>query len=183
MLGIEYENQFLPDEYKEKAAALFSPAGPHPSQKALMDFVDLLGISVEYKRVLSMDNDALDFTKFISSFYKNIELLIDKTWVEASEEMRKETLHARLPAFFSALEEKNYKKALNEFSCVLDELAFLLFGEQSRKKDFVEYTFRIDSQIGLFWWYTAALRNYRPDLKHEFQRALLLIGLCYLSNF
>ncbi|MDR0567806.1 MAG: hypothetical protein LBG87_01180, partial [Spirochaetaceae bacterium] len=50
-------------------------------------------------------------------------------------------------------EKEDYAQALADFSLILDELAYLFFGAQSRKEDFTEYTFRIDAQMGLFWWY------------------------------
>jgi hypothetical protein len=187
MVNHESDSLFIPIEYKDKAGSLF-PArsavqSSDPDFHVFLEFAELLGINMEYKRVLGLNDNDLDFIKFIASFYKNLELLIDKTWVEKSDEMRKEMLHARLPAFFAELENRHYEKALDEFGSVLGELAFLLFGDQCRKKDFIEYTFRIDSQMGLFWWYAAAFRKLKFQWKQENVRALLLIGLCYLSNF
>ncbi|MDR0539173.1 MAG: hypothetical protein LBG74_01540 [Spirochaetaceae bacterium] len=181
------DNHFLPPEYQLKAMALFPDTGQiqenQPSSRVFTEFVELLGIGSDYKRIVNMKDDDIDFSKFVASFYKNLQLLIDKTWVEKSDEMRKEMLHARLPSFFSELEKRNYEKALDEFGSVLGELAFLLFGEQSAKKDFIEYTFRIDSQMGLFWWYAITFRSHKFHWPTEIKRALLLIGLCYLSNF
>ena len=187
MGNLERDALFLPAEYKETAYAMFSDKGHiqenAPQTRGFIDFAELLGIGVDYRRILSMQDDDLDFVKFVASFYKNLELLIDKTWVEKSDEMRKVMLHAQLPVFFSDMESRNYEKALDTFGNVLGELAFLLFGEQSEKKDFIEYTFRIDSQMGLFWWYAGTFRRQKFHWNQENQRALLLIGLCYLSNF
>ncbi|MDR0550881.1 MAG: hypothetical protein LBG72_02550 [Spirochaetaceae bacterium] len=181
------ETKFLPSDYYQKALALFPDQGSiqenAPPRRVFMEFVELLGIAAEYKRVVDMKDDDTDFFKFVASFYKNMELLIDKTWVEKSDEMRKDTLHARLPVFFSEIENRNYERALSEFGGVLSDLAFLLFGEQSIKKDFIEYAFRIDSQMGLFWWYADAFRGFKFHWTPENKRALLLIGLCFLSNF
>ncbi|MDR2490136.1 MAG: hypothetical protein LBD20_01890 [Spirochaetaceae bacterium] len=187
MSNLEKDGFFLPAEYTERANALFPDKGHvqenAPQNRSFVEFAELLGIGADYRRIVAMQDDDLDFIKFVASFYKNLELLIDKTWVEKSDEMRKVMLHAQLPVFFSDMENRNYEKALDAFGNVLGELAFLLFGEQSEKKDFIENTFRIDSQMGLFWWYAGTLRKLKFHWNQEFQRALLLIGLCFLSNF
>jgi hypothetical protein len=70
----------------------------------------------------------------------------------------------------------------------LEELAYLFFGAQSHKDDFTEYTFRIDTQMGLFWWYGGQLVNPRflewaKSAEKEYLEAVLLLGICYLTNF
>jgi len=87
-----------------------------------------------------------------------------------------------------SIEHGDYPKAIEEFASILEELAFLLFGIQSSKNDFTEYTFRIDAQMGLFWWYGSRL-NRLKELSEKISRddkilwAVLLLGLCYLTNF
>jgi hypothetical protein len=91
------------------------------------------------------------------------------------------------------IEREDYSAALMEFSAILDELAYLFFGAQSSKDDFTEYTLRIDTQIGLFWWYGGQIgclysqekgtRLGGSDLEQDIFRALLMIGICYLTNF
>ncbi|MDR1127472.1 MAG: hypothetical protein LBL06_05025, partial [Treponema sp.] len=75
-----------------------------------------------------------------------------------------------------------YQQALADFNQILNNLAFLFFGAQSHKEDFTEYTLRIDTQMGLFWWYGAQLSGIKQT-DDEYLRALLLLGVCYLSNF
>jgi hypothetical protein len=58
-----------------------------------------------------------------------------------------------------------------------------LFGEQSDKEDFTEYTFRIDVQMGLFWWYGSRLHLLKEVKNDKVLWAVLLLGLCFLTNF
>jgi len=69
------------------------------------------------------------------------------------------------------------------FNEILNELAYLLFGSQSDKEDFSEYTFRIDAQMGLFWLYGSRLSFFKELKDDKTLWAVLLLGLCYLTNF
>ena len=51
------------------------------------------------------------------------------------------------------------------------------------KEDFTEYTFRIDVQMGLFWWYASKLSSLKEIKDEKISWAVLLLGLCYLTNF
>jgi hypothetical protein len=83
----------------------------------------------------------------------------------------------------------NLHEALEAFGTMLEELAYLFFGSQRAMDDFTEYTFRIDTQMGLFWWYGGRLAALKElDEKNggrdaQALWAVLLIGLCYLTNF
>ena len=157
--------------------------------KAAAEFAKSLGIDVEYQRLLALDRQSGDLRVFLDHFQNNLDLLIKKTWVDKSDENRKNTLQDEVPSFMDTIENGNFVKSFEEFSTILDELAYLLFGAQSEKEDFSEYTFRIDVQMGLFWWYASKLTLFREllskgELKDEKTSwAVLLIGLCYLTNF
>jgi hypothetical protein len=120
--------------------------------------------------------------------------------VDKSDEARKDKLQDRLPGFIADIERENYRKALKEFSGILEELSHLLFGAQSYRDDFAEYAFRIDTQMGLFWWYGAQIGRFKPagdgnkekgaapqsgsnDPCKDGLWAVLLLGICYLTNF
>jgi hypothetical protein len=120
---------------------------------------------------------------FLGHFRNNLDLLIQKTWVEKADEVRKEKLQDRIPEFIADIIQGNYRKALTEFGIILEELAYLFFGAQSHKEDFTEYTLRIDLQMGLFWWYGGQLGCLAKLADDECFNAVLLIGLCYLTNF
>jgi len=157
--------------------------------KAAAEFAKALGIGVEYQRLLALDKQSGDLRVFLDHFQNNLDLLIKKTWVDKSDETRKNTLQDEVPSFMDTIEHGDFIKSIEEFSAILDELAYLLFGAQSEKEDFTEYTFRIDVQMGLFWWYAGKLVLFRELLsKGEFKDektswAVLLLGLCYLTNF
>ncbi|MDR2435165.1 MAG: hypothetical protein LBD47_11470 [Treponema sp.] len=185
-------NLAIPGEYRKTAESLFPLGGFAPGQgpdlKAAADFAKALGISADYQRLLALNKTDREMTAFLRHFQNNLDLLIQKTWVEKVDEARKEQLQDEIPGFMADIEQGNFRQALEEFGAILGELAYLLFGAQSAKDDFTEYTFRIDTQMGLFWWYGGRLNSLK-DLSHTGPRdaeslwAVLLIGICYLTNF
>jgi hypothetical protein len=181
-------NPAVPEDYRNTAEALF-PSGGYtaencPSLEAARAFAGILGVGSDYGRLL----ESGDTERFLESFQNNLDLLIQKTWVEQADEIRKEQLLKQIPAFISKIERGEYRKALEEFGVILEELAYLFFGAQSLKDDFTEYTFRIDTQMGLFWWYGGQLGNPRflewvKSAEKKHLEAVLLLGICYLTNF
>ncbi|MCL2185300.1 MAG: hypothetical protein FWB86_05520 [Treponema sp.] len=182
----------LPSEYRKAADRLFPKDGIFksltPDLKASAEFAKTLGIGIEYQRLLSLEKQSGELHKFLSNFQNNLDLLIKKTWVEKSDENRKNNLQDGVPTLMDTIESaakngRNFAKAIEDFSTILDELAYLLFGAQSEKEDFTEYTFRIDAQMGLFWWYGSKLYLYKELKDEKIAWAVLLLGLCYLTNF
>jgi hypothetical protein len=189
----------VPEEYRKAAEALFPGAPGEPCcQKGSPDnaslhgkesaaaYADLLGIGGDFRRILEAPRGKME--RFMVSFQNNLDLLIQKTWVEKTDEagaIRKEKLQNRIPAFISLIKGNEYVKALEEFSVILEELAWLLFGPQSRKDDFFEYTFRIDCRLGLFWWYSSQIERFLAGNPKDSEtlRAVLFLGLCYLTGF
>jgi hypothetical protein len=173
-------NKAIPEEYRVTAEGLFPP-----SEDSARIFAEILGIGGDYASRISTHGT---LGEFLVSFQNNLELLIQKTWVEKAEEQRKEDLLDRLPGLIARIEQGEYQRALQEFGSILEELAYLLFGAQSRKEDFTEYTFRIDSQMGLFWWYGSKLgspevRQWAEKAGKDLLLAVLLMGICYLTDF
>jgi len=177
----------LPVEYRKVAERVFPRDGLFKSQlpdlKGVGEFAKVLGISVEYQRLLALDKHSSELRTFLDHFQKNLDLLIKKTWVDKSDENRKDILHEKAPLFMDTIERRDFIKSIEEFSVILDELSYLLFGEQSEKSDFTEYTFRIDAQMGLFWWYGSRLSVFKDFKDEKILWAVLLLGLCYLTNF
>jgi hypothetical protein len=178
----------LPKEYRKAAEALFP--GPDStiqgsSLQAVLAFSDYLGVGTDFRRISEGWKDSGELEKFLHSFRNNLELLIQKTWVEKADELRKEKLLDRIPGFIALIKEGAYSKALEEFGAILEELAWLLFGSQSRQEDFFVYVFRIDHQLGLFWWYGGQLEQFLSIGAKETEtlRGVLLLGLCYLTDF
>jgi hypothetical protein len=184
-------NLAIPSEYRAIAERLFPlsgfPQGQGPGPLAAADFARTLGIGADYERLLALHKNAGDMRVFLGHFQNNLDLLIQKTWVEKADEVRKEQLQDNIPIFMGLIEQGKVRRALETFGLILEELAYLLFGAQSTKDDFTEYTFRIDSQMGLFWWYGArlgSLKNLSEEAADaETLWAVLLIGICYLTNF
>jgi hypothetical protein len=168
----------IPEEYREIAAALFSE---NSCPETVDKFAEVLGIGNDYKRFLAI-RDTAEIHKRLSHFQNNLDLLIQKTWVEKADEVRKEKLQDRVPDFIDQIEQGDYQQALKELNGILDDLAYLFFGMQSRKEDFTEYTFRIDAQMGLFWWYGSQLASFK-QMDSGYLKSLLALGICYLTIF
>jgi hypothetical protein len=182
------DNKALPKEFRPTAEALFPAGAQNSGQFCLqnyLDFADKLGVGKNYRKVEEGWNNADQLDRFLHSFRNNLELLIQKTWVEKADEDRKEKLLGRVPNFIAVIKAEKYDKALGEFGSILEELAWLLFGAQSHKDDFFDYVFRIDPQIGLFWWYGGQLEQFIASgpKDPETQKDTLLLGLCYITDF
>jgi len=155
----------LPREYRSTAEKLFPPKGfskgKGPSIGAAESFANTLGVGGDYKRLWNIHKSGQTTGDFLNRFQNNLDLLIQKTWVEKSDEARKEALLDKIPPFISRIEKGDYSGALEEFGAILQELAYLFFGVQSNKDDFSEYALRIDPQMGLFWWYGGQINGGR----------------------
>jgi len=185
-------NNAIPEECRKTAVDLFPvegfPAGTGPSLEQILGFAAILGLGADPNRFRSVLNSTADLKKLLHSFQNNLDLLIQKTWVEKAEEIRKENLLDRIPAFITGIEEEKYPEVLEEFGVILGELAWLFFGSQSQKPDFTEYTLRIDTQMGLFWWYGNQLCNpgtleWIKRTDREILKPILFLGICFLTNF
>lgn len=115
-------------------------------------------------------------------FRENVRLLLAKTWVEAHDEASKEKSLIALDSLVGMIGKGEYIKALPAFIAVADSIAELLFGEDPRDPGFMEYVFRIEPRLGLFYWYVDRLREQAaPDA--ELAQMELLIGVFALSSF
>ena len=186
-------SKVLPREYRSTAEKLFPSKGfskgKGPSVDIITSFAKMLGVAEDYKQLWGIHKSGQATDEFFYRFQNNLDLLIQKTWVEKSDEARKEALQDKVPPFTSLIEKGDYAKALEEFGVILQELAYLFFGTQSNKDDFAEYALRIDDQMGLFWWYGGQINatqsaSWIKDMEDQnIHYALLLIGICYLTNF
>ena len=183
--------QAIPGEYKSITEALFPQEGGTGGRETVSAFAAALGIEADYRALLVLgelrpvgSSPGPEMRKFLRSFRNNLDLLVRKTWVEKCDEERKDLLLNRIPGLMELIENADYHAALKEFAAVLDELAWLMFGEQSRGDDFIEYVVRIDPPMGLFWWYGGRIGRAASQLKDRaLTRELLLVGLCYLTDF
>jgi hypothetical protein len=189
---IEKIGNVVPKPLRDAVEAIFSQDRTADLQAAA-DFAAALGIKEEFSHASQAlqrakdDPAAEDFRNYLYHFQNNLDLLISKTWVEKHDQMRKERLSDRIPTFIGLIENGHFAKALTEFGEILEELAFLFFGAQSEKDDFIEYTTRIDIEMGMFWWYAIQIRTRdivaNANDKTDLICAILLVGICYLTNF
>lgn len=182
----------LPAEYRIAAEELFSPGGAAgekgPSAEVIAAFAAVLGIGEDYRGFMEAHKSSEAMEEILDHFQDNLDLLIQKTWVEKAEEERKEKLLDEVPVLIALIESEDYPGALEEFGAILEGLAYLFFGDQSQKDDFAEYALRIDAQMGLFWWYCGQLGGARDsfwikNVDRRILESLLLLGICYLTNF
>lgn len=120
-------------------------------------------------------------THLITSFKKNLALLIQKTWVEAHDNALKEEVLYRLGLLF---EERNidWKTSYAPFLNIIKKAIFLMFGEQFGCDDFTEYALRIDGGFGIFWWFVASLPE-EPVWGADKCEMAVLLGMYFLANY
>lgn len=178
-------DEVIPAEFRESATALFdSGTTAEDAERRALRFSSLLGIADDYSQLVSDDAQVRSRAdrRILGHFRNNLELLIKKTWVEKADEAHKDKLFNRVPSLVADLERADYEHALKTLITVVDELAYLLFGAQSRKADFIEYAFRIDPCLGLFWWYSGQLASLVGSGDARKSRAMVLLGVCFLAD-
>lgn len=124
--------------------------------------------------------------RLVDSFEKNVRLLIEKTWVEQSEEELKADILYRLHSFCRSMQSASsridYSALLPECIAVLKDVVLLLFGRRVTSDDFLEYAVRIDPDFGLFWYYIECLEAH-PQLSMEKSQLAIFLGIYFLANF
>ncbi len=120
--------------------------------------------------------------KLVVSFQKNLELLVQKTWVEKADETMKEEMLQRINGLCKNLSKYDYHTSLSEFLPVLHDVVYLLFGNLAKADGFLEYAVRIDPDFGFFWYYINSLPSHK-DWSEEKCRVAVLLGICFLANF
>lgn len=165
-----------------------------PAERAecAVSFADILGNPGEFHQyVQGKSTERLArIDHLLHVFRENVELLVHKTWVEKTDEKRKEKLLEELSAFDREFREGSIVPAFKRFVALARSIAHLLFGAQSRADDFLVYCFRIDPKLGLFFWYVGELEAMSRDeslaVGHGLDDLLTietLIGVYVLSSF
>ena len=179
MLNCVTELALVPFEYKKSVQGLCPGTA---SNDSISDFAELLGVGTIFRECLQSETALNDL---LIHFQKNTSLLIAKTWVEKGDEFRKSKLDVQIQMLVQRIQQKTFAGAVRIFSDILEELAILFFGSQSKKPDLLEYAFRIDAQLGLFCCYGKIIRKLQklqPNADPQFLQAMLLLGICYLTN-
>ncbi len=120
--------------------------------------------------------------RLAQSFHKNLKLLVEKTWVEASDITVKDQVLYRIDKLCEKLSARDYANCYRDFIAVLLDVVYLMFGSQAKKEDFTEYALRIDPEFGIFWWYLHSLPKERV-WGNEKCRIIILLGMYFLANY
>jgi hypothetical protein len=152
--------------------------------EASMQLAAAFGDQGDFRAVVADKSSARDESerKLVTSFQKNLELLVQKTWVEKADETLKEEMLFRINTLCANLSRYDYHTSLSEFLPVLKDVVFLLFGSLSKHDNFLEYAVRIDPDFGFFWYYITTMPSYK-DWSEEKCRLAVLLGICFLANF
>ena len=120
--------------------------------------------------------------RLVTSFRKNVTLLIQKTWVDQSDISLKEEILVKLDKYYGAISESKWAQSFAPFTKILSDVIYLMFGEMAKSPDFAEYALRIDPEFGIFWWYVKNLPA-TNDWSNEKNRAVMLIAMFFLANY
>ena len=122
----------------------------------------------------------------IESFRKNIQLLVQKTWVEKDDEECKEDALYRINSLCEKLINSEhsaaYKESFEDCFAILHDVVTLLFGDLVKTDSFVEYAFRFDPDFGFFWYYVTRLSKVEI-ISEEKARYASLLAMFFLANF
>ncbi len=123
--------------------------------------------------------------KLIDSFRKNVNLLVQKTWVEkADEELKEETLY-RIQKLCDKLisnSKATYGSSFSECFSILYDVVVLLFGDMVREKSFLDYAFRIDPDFGFFWYFVDRISKIEKPNEDK-ARCSILLAMFFLAKF
>lgn len=121
-----------------------------------------------------------DTEKLIHSFKNNLQLLIQKTWVEKSDIALKEEILVQLEKLCDG--DLTFAKEYAIFLELISNAVYLMFGQQTKSEDFGEYSLRIDPEFGIFWWYIQSLPS-KAEWPEEKCRNAVLLGMYFLANY
>ncbi|NLM01161.1 MAG: hypothetical protein GX220_06890 [Treponema sp.] len=153
------------------------------SIKASYKISELFGSKNEFSVLVENSSDTLiSEEKLITSFNNNLNLLVQKIWVEKADEALKEQILARIETLCSEVKKNIYTGSYNAFISVLHDVVFLMFGNQAKKEDFTEYALRIDPGFGIFWWYVENL-PLENSWTNEKTRIVMLLAMFFLANY
>lgn len=175
----------------EKAAYEIFPLLVQAENRVLREqyaiaFANILGNPGEFYTIASGSRGErlVHIERLLHAFRENVELLIRKTWVEKHDEKRKEKVHEDLQVFVQEFQSGAVRKAFPHFLGLSLGIARLLFGAQAQASDFLEYTFRIDPKLGVFYWFVGRLKEQESaEAAEELWTLELLLGIFALASF
>lgn len=152
--------------------------------------VDQIGAMFGYKNGVPFSSmDDAKKTRLITSFKKNLSLLVQKTWIEETDSALKEEVLYKLDKLFSG-PTIDWVASYSRFLDVIKKSVFLMFGEQfedsadtsTLSSNFCEYALRIDGNFGVFCWYITMLPK-TPAWSADKCHAALLLGMWFIANY
>ncbi len=124
--------------------------------------------------------------KLIDSFVKNVQLLVQKTWVEkADEELKEYTLHRinkLCDILISPDESHSYELSFVECFSILYDVVSLLFGDLVKTENFLDYAYRVDPDFGFFWYFVEKISKIEKPTEEK-ARLSILMAMFFLANF
>jgi len=172
----------------EVYASMVSASSASRRAEHAVSFADILGNPGEFRQYVQGGSGErlARIDRLIRIFHENCELLVHKTWVEKSDEKRKEKLLDELSSFEREFRDGAVVPAFRRFIALSRSIAHLLFGAQSRADDFLLYCFRIDPKLGLFFWFVGELEAQSRE-ESGYSEDLLtvetLVGMYVLASF
>ena len=141
------------------------------------DDINLIAQMFGFSGNFTYKNDA---DKLINSFKNNLQLLIQKTWVEKSDIALKEEILVQLAKLCDG--NLTFAKDYTIFLELISNAVYLMFGQQTKSEDFGEYSLRIDPEFGIFWWYISSLPN-ETSWSEDKCRVAMMLGMYFLANY
>jgi hypothetical protein len=170
-----------------KAFSLLVGADEARRGRYATQIADVLGNHGEFHQYVSgsAPDRLARIDRLLHVFHENVELLINKTWVEKSEQKPKDRLLEDLATFERDFRDGAVLNSFRRFVALVNSLASLLFGHQSKAEDFIAYCFRIEPKFGLFFWYVAELEKQAHEGSYPEDLFTLetLLGIYVLSCF
>lgn len=157
-----------------KAVEVFS-TGLNNEDNTVNQIASMFGFAGDFCKTQSESED-----KLVQSFMHNLQLLIQKTWVEKSDVTLKEEILIKLDQFCKNLTD--WTKSYSDFLSIIGNAVYLMFGQQTKSDDFCEYSLRIDPEFGIFWWYIQNLPA-TAEWPSEKCRNAVLLGMYFLANY
>ena len=171
MLENNLIEEFVEKKSIQALASLVETEDENTAVKNSIQLADVFGLGSAFKKIVENKDD--EESKLIGSFSNNLALLIQKTWVEQSdEEMKAQVLYV-LEEVRKQFGKGKYKAAYSNF---------IMFGNQTKTEDFAEYALRIDPEFGMFWWYFKSLPQ-EADWSEGKTRTALLLAMHFLANY
>ncbi len=175
-------SEYVEQDVLEAMQTLFSAGTAADQSAAAAVLAQALGADDSVKKILASDESSEQEAKLLSSFQNNLKLLVQKTWVEKSDEALKEQVLYRLDTICKTAGADVYTQSYAEIVKLLNDALFLMFGSQAQKEDFIKYAFRIDPGFGIFSWYVNTLPPAADDAVTP-AKIMLLPGIFFLSTF